>query len=231
MSAIQSQDAALLSFIAAVKADFETSLRILTESNTLSATRTFQAYVRVPNQKLVVALTPPDPWKGETEARAVVGSFEGEIVHGPVAAGRQGSRYAPIFEANAGVNVVIHVHTPYLGGWASSHRVLPILYAAAQRHTLAREIPVYVDRRPGEPAFINDVIRANPHTPAILEANGGATFWGQSIIEVSRFIWNLEEGAYFQGIAENLGGSQEFGPGVLDQQWNMGFVKKQDSAA
>jgi len=38
MSAIQSQDSALLSFIAAVKADFEKSLRILTETNTLSIT-------------------------------------------------------------------------------------------------------------------------------------------------------------------------------------------------
>ncbi len=231
MSLIQSQDPALLAFIAAAKQAFETSLRILTETHTLSATRTFQAYVRVPNQKWVVALTPPDLWKGETESRAVVGSFSGETIHGFGASGRQGARYAPIFEANAEVDVVIHVHTPYLGGWASSHRVLPILYAAAQRHTLAREIPVYIDRRPGEPAFINDVIRANPHTPAILEANGGATFWGKNIVDVSKFILNLEEGAYFQGIAEYLGGSQEFGPGVLDQQWSMGFVNKQDSAA
>jgi hypothetical protein len=98
---------------------------------------------------------------------------------------------------------------------------LPILYAPAQRHTKAREIPVYIDRRPGEPRFIVDTIRRDPNIPAILEANGGATFWGKNILDVSQYILILEEGAYFQALAESLGGSKEFGPGVLEQQWKM----------
>src|SRR5690606_32821400 len=108
---------------------------------------------------------------------------------------------------------------------------LPLLYAPSQRHTLAREIPVYIDRRPGEPAFINEKIRENPHTPAILEANGGATFWGRNIIDISKYILILEEGAYFQGLAEILGGSMDFGPGVLEQQSSMGFVNRKADAA
>jgi L-ribulose-5-phosphate 4-epimerase len=59
-----------------------------------------------------------------------------------------------------------------------------------------------------------------------LEANGGSTFWGQSIIEVSKYILILEEAAYFQGLAEVLGGTKAFGPGVLEQQWGMGFAKR-----
>ena len=57
--------------------------------------------------------------------------------------------------------------------------------------------------------------------PAIIEANGGATFWGKSILDVSKYILILEEAAYFQALAEPLGGSLEFGPGALEQQWKM----------
>lgn len=38
---------------------------------------------------------------------------------------------------------------------------------------------------------------------------------------MAKLILLVEEGAYFQALAENLGGSQEFGPGVLEQQWKM----------
>ncbi|HEX5361102.1 MAG TPA: class II aldolase/adducin family protein [Fluviicoccus sp.] len=231
MSFIRSTDAELLAFVEQAKKDYAKSLRILTETGTLSATRTFQPYLRVPGTDKVVALNPPDVWADETEVKAVVAGYDGTVYHGPERAGGQGKRYADIFKANPEVNVVIHVHGPYLGAWAATHRTLPILYAAAQRHTLAREIPVYIDRRNGESAFINDVIRKDANTPAILEANGGATFWGKGIIEVSKYILILEEGAYFQAVAESLGGAREFGPGVLEQQWGMGFVKKAAQAA
>jgi len=231
MSLIQSDDQALLSLVDQLKKEFALSLKILTETNTLSATRTFQAYVRVPGKDQVIALNPPDPWLAQTDVKASVATYDGQVIHGPEKAGGQGKRYAAVFAQNPDVNVVIHFHGPYLGAWASAHRVLPLLYAPSQRHTLAREIPVYIDRRGGESAFINQTIKADAHTPAILEANGGATFWGKGIIPVSQYILILEEGAYFQAVAENLGGSRDFGPGVLEQQWRMGFVKRDKSAA
>ena len=90
---------------------------------------------------------------------------------------------------------------------------------------------MYIDRRGGEAAFINDTIRQNADTPAILEANGGSTFWGKNIIEVSKYILILEEAAYFQGLAEVLGGTKEFGPGVVEQQWAMGHVSRGPASA
>ena len=53
---------------------------------------------------------------------------------------------------------------------------------------------------------------------AILEANGGATFWGTSVTDVSKDIMPFEEAAYFTALAETIGGSREFGRGVLEQQ-------------
>ena len=57
---------------------------------------------------------------------------------------------------------------------------------------------------------------------AILEANGGSTVWGRKgILSLANTIVNLEEGARLQAIAETLGGSKTYGPGVLEQQWKM----------
>lgn len=214
-----------------VRRDFAKAFRVLKESRTLTATNTYQAYVRVPDSDRVIAVHAPSPWADDQEIRAVVATYDGEVILDesipgatPLSgrgAGGNGKRYAAIFQARPEVNVVIHVHTPYLGGWASAHRVLPIRYAASQRVTLARELPIYIDRRQPEPLFILDRLAENPHTPAILEANGGATFWGEDLIKASKLILLIEEGAYFQGLAESLGGSQEFGPGVLEQQWKM----------
>ncbi|MDN6855042.1 class II aldolase/adducin family protein [Pseudomonas sp. CAN2814] len=224
-------DPQLASQLEQVRRDFAKAFRVLKESRTLTATNTYQAYVRVPGSDQVIAVHAPNPWADDQEIRAVVATYDGEVILDesipgatPLSgrgAGGNGKRYAAIFQARPEVNVVIHVHTAYLGGWASAHRVLPIRYAASQRVTLARELPIYIDRRQPEPLFILDKLAENPHTPAILEANGGATFWGDDLIKASKLILLLEEGAYFQGLAESLGGSQEFGPGVLEQQWKM----------
>lgn len=228
MSTLDSQ---LANQLEQVRRDFAKAFRVLKDSRTLTATNTYQAYVRVPDSDKVIAVHAPNPWADDQEIRAVIATYDGEVILDestpgatPLSgrgAGGNGKRYAAIFQARPEVNVVIHVHTPYLGGWASAHRVLPIRYAASQRVTLARELPIYIDRRQPEPLFILDKLAENPHTPAILEANGGATFWGDDLIKASKLILLIEEGAYFQGLAEGLGGSQEFGPGVLEQQWKM----------
>jgi hypothetical protein len=86
---------------------------------------------------------------------------------------------------------------------------------------------VYVDRRQPEQDFIVDRLDENPHIEAVVEANGGSTFWGDGILKVSRRIVLIEEGAFFQLQAQALGGSRTYGPGVLEQQWRMGLVPRE----
>ncbi len=211
--------------------------KVLKETRTLTATNTFQAHVRVPGSDLLIVAATPSPWDEDQGIRAVVASQDG-VVHldedlppgaspGESRQGGSGKRYAPVFRGAPQVNVVIHVHTPYLGGWAAAHRVFALNYAAAQRVTLARELPVYIDRRQSESQFILDALAANAHTPAILEANGGATFFGPSLVQAAQWILLFEEGAYFQTLGEILGGVQPFGPGVLEQQWRMSGLWEQ----
>lgn len=220
-----------LAFVEQAKRDFAKAFRVLQETRTLTATNTLQAYLRLPETDLVVALRAPSPWADEPKAGVSVVSYDG-VVHldeslpagAPLSQSREagsGKRYGKVLRERADVNLVVHVHTPYLGGWAGAHRVLPLRYAASQRVTLARELPIYIDRRQAESDFIIEALQANPHTPALLEANGGATFWGENILQVAKLVLLVEEGAYFQALAENLGGTQEFGPGVLEQQWRM----------
>jgi hypothetical protein len=46
--------------------------------------------------------------------------------------------------------------------------------------------------------------------------------WGkQGLRATAEFILLLEEGAQLQLLADALGGSRPYGPGVLTQQWKM----------
>jgi hypothetical protein len=224
-------NASQLDFVAQAKRDFAKAFRVLQETRTLTATNTLQAYLRLPETDLVIALRAPSAWADEPKVAVSVASYDG-VVHyddalpaGATLADSKeafsGKRYGQVLRERPEVNVVSHVHTPYLGAWAGAHRVLPLRYAASQRVTLARELPLYLDRTQNEADFIVQTLNRDANIPALLEANGGATFWGESILQVAKLILLIEEGAYFQALAENLGGSQEFGPGVLEQQWKM----------
>jgi ribulose-5-phosphate 4-epimerase/fuculose-1-phosphate aldolase len=203
----------------AITREFAHANRVLKETRTLSATNTFQAIVRVPGQEQLVVLSAADPFALEQEITPGVLAFDGTVVQGAKRAAVGGGRYIDVFRQRPEIGAVIHVHTPFLGGWAGTHRTLPIRYAPAQRFTRIRELPNYIDRRPSEASFILDRLAEDAGHFAILEANGGATFWGTSVTEVSKNILLFEEAAYFTTLAETIGGSQEFGPGVLEQQW------------
>jgi ribulose-5-phosphate 4-epimerase/fuculose-1-phosphate aldolase len=203
----------------AITREFAHASRVLKESRTLSATNTFQAIVRVPGREQLVVLSAADPFSHDQEAKAGVLGFDGTVVQGPGRAAVGGGRYIEVFRQRPEVNTVIHVHTPFLGAWAGTHRTLPIRYAPAQRFTRIRELPNYIDRRPSEASFILDRLAEDAGHFAILEANGGATFWGASVTDVSKNILLFEEAAWFTALAETIGGSKEFGPGVLEQQW------------
>ena len=194
------------------------AFRALRDTGTLSPAGTVTFVERVPGEEAIVSVRYPGPFAPDARPAAATLDFEGAPIGD--AGDRGGARYLPVFRAHPHITSVSHVHTPYLGAWAQSHRPLPILYVPVQRWTYDREIPIYIDRTVGEAVFINAALDAEPSLPAILEANGGATAFGaRGLGALAETIVLLEEGARFQAIAENLGGAREYGPGVLDQQW------------
>jgi L-ribulose-5-phosphate 4-epimerase len=215
-------------FVEQAKRDALKASRVLWESRTLSSSQTFQIYQRIPGENIYVTAPYPSAWD-DGELKISVSGFDGTAYVGKPQGGR--GRYTNIFEAHPRVTTVIHAHTPALGAWASAHKPLTIRYVPITRETVVKELPVYVDRRQQEQDFIVEKLAESPHLEAVVEANGGSTFWGDGILKVSRRIQLIEEGAYFQILAQALGGSKAYGPGVLEQQWKMGLIPKEVAEA
>jgi ribulose-5-phosphate 4-epimerase/fuculose-1-phosphate aldolase len=213
-------DQEVLDFVDQTRAQAQLAFRVLRETGSLTAFGTVGFVERVPGRELVVIVNDPGPFRKDEPLVASVLGLDGQVYAGNHGGG--GNRYLKLFRERPDVTSVSHVHSPALGAWAQTHRTLPIRYVPVQRYQLAREIPIYIDRRQPEVDFILDQITRNEHATAILEANGGATVWGkQGLIKLAEFIQIMEEGAKIQIEAEALGGSRDFGPGVLRQQWTM----------
>ncbi|HEY1127875.1 MAG TPA: class II aldolase/adducin family protein [Roseateles sp.] len=188
------------------------------ETGTITANGTVGFIERIPGEDKLVSVNYPGPFDKHKPLTASVTGLDGTVY-----AGRGQARYTKLFVEHPEITTVSHVHSPYLGAWAQTHRTLPIRYVPVQRYKLFRELPVYIDRRQPEVEFILDRLRENRYTSAILEANGGSTVWGTGgLRNTAEFILLLEEGARIQLLAESIGGSRDLGPGVLAQQWKMG---------
>lgn len=220
MTVLINEQIDLDTFVDHVVAEAEAAFTVFRETHTITANGTVGFIERVPGQELLVSVNYGGPWKRHQPLQASVSDFAGNVVRGKAKGGL--GRYTKLFQSHADVTTVSHVHSPYLGAWAQTHRTLPFHYVPVQRYQLARELPVYIDRRQAEVDFILDKIAENPFNLAILEANGGATVWGkQGLRATAEFILLLEEGAQIQLLADALGGSRPYGPGVLTQQWKM----------
>lgn len=206
-------------FAASVKQDAEHAFRVLRETGTTTAYGTVGFVVRVPGHEKLVVVNDPGPWNRGKEITPAVIGFGGTVYAGNHGGG---SRYNKLFIERPEVNIISHVHTLSVAAWAQTHRTFPINYVALNRHHLIRELPVYIDRRQPEVDFIIEKIEENPHTFAILEANGGGTVWGKGgVRELTDTIILLEEAASLQLQAELVGGSRNYGAGVLRQNWKM----------
>jgi L-ribulose-5-phosphate 4-epimerase len=209
----------VLAFADRAAADAATSFRVFRETGTISANGTVNFVERIPGEDLAVGLNNPGPWADDQTVRPVVAGLDGTVRHGQGPAGFAGA-YGGLFSAHPEITTVVHVHTPWLGGWAQTHKTLPIRYAASQRLTLSRAIPPHLDRSQAAADFILERLLDDPHLAAIFEANGGVNVIGRDgLLETAKFVVLLEEGAQFQAIAEGLGGSQEFTPSNLVAQW------------
>lgn len=210
----------LQAFIDQVLLEAEQAFTVFRETRTITANGTVGFIERVPGQELLVSVNYGGPWNYHKPLQATVTDFAGKVILGQGKGGL--GRYTKLFQQHPDITTVSHVHSPYLGAWAQTHRSLPFHYVPVQRYQLARELPVYIDRRQPEVDFILDSITQNPFNLAILEANGGSTVWGkQGLRATAEFILLLEEGAQLQLLADALGGSRPYGPGVLTQQWKM----------
>lgn len=215
--AIPTTDEALIAYVNQAKADALHSFNFLRDTGTLSASRIYHIAHRIPDRDLLLTIRFPWPWDRVQEPAIALEVFSARtdsILH----------------ESRLEADTVIHVHTPYLAAWSVAQKNFPILYVAAQRHLLAREIPNHLERTRSVLDIISERLNSQPQLappPGLLESNGGANIWGQGIIGTSQLILLIEEAAKLQSIAEQIGGAQEYTPGALDLQWQRtGLLEK-----
>jgi L-ribulose-5-phosphate 4-epimerase len=217
-------------FIVQATEEATLAFRVFRETGTITANGTVGFVERIPGESKLLSLNYAGPFNQGRPLEPTVFGLDGTVYVGE-GRGAGSGRYNKIFEQHPEITTVSHVHSPYLGAWAQTHRTLPIRYVPVQRYLLTRELPVYIDRRQPEQEFILERLRIDSHTPAILEANGGSTVWGkQGLRKTAEFILILEEGARLQLLAEAIGGSREYGPGVLVQQFKMSGLTEQARA-
>ena len=220
---------ATLAFVRESAADARKAFRWLRETGTTSPSSTIGFAVRIPGEDKIATLSHAGIWADDPdEVTAEVLDFDGNTYLGT---GRGGeARYLKIFKAHPDFAAISHVHAPHLGAYSQAHAELPLLYVPNRRFRFSTALPVYINRRQSEADFILDVLARDKAVPGIVEANGGATAWSfKGLRHLVNQIILLEEGARFQILAQAIGGSQPFGPGVLEQQWKMGGLVPADA--
>lgn len=207
----------LVSYIDEAKADALHAFEFLRETGTLSASWTLNISHRIPGHDKLLNINFPKPWDRQRTPSIGVASFSER-------------KDLVLHEERLEADTFIHVHTPYLSAWSLAHQPFPILYVAAQRHLLAREIPNHLERTRSVLEVIRERLDTHPEwapPPGILESNGGANIWGKGILKTAQLILFIEEAARFQAIAAQVGGAQEYTPGALDLQWKRtGLLEK-----
>jgi hypothetical protein len=209
-------DIDLASFIDEARRDALHAYDFLRETGTLSASLTFQVSYRLPGDRLL-AVRFPSPWERDRTPRVSLSHFSDHPE-------------SVLNEARLDADTLIHAHTPYLSAWSLAQKPFPILYVAAQRHLLAREIPNHLERTRSVLEVIRERLDTHPELappPALLESNGGANFWGRGIVKTAQLILLLEEAARFQILAEQIGGAKPYTPGAIELQWKRtGLLEK-----
>jgi hypothetical protein len=207
----------LLGYVDQARNDAVHAFNFLRDSGTLSASLTFFISHRVPEHDKLLSVRFPAPWSKDREVKTSLSDFSAHPDN-------------ILNEKRLEADTVIHAHTPYLAGWSLAHKPFPILYVAAQRHLLARELPVHLERRRSVLDVVRERLDQHPELappPALLESNGGANFWGRGILKTAELILLIEEAARFQAIAEQIGGAQPYTPGALEVQWaRTGLLEK-----
>lgn len=207
----------LVAYVDQARSDAVHAFNTLRDNGTLSASLTFHISHRIPGQDVLLGIRFPGGLARDQSPKVSISKFSdspGSILN----------------EERLDADTAIHVHTSYLSAWSLAHKPFPILYVAAARHLLAREIPNHLERERSVIEVIRERLDKHPELappPALLESNGGVNFWGKGILKTAELILFVEESARYQIYAEQVGGAQVYTPGALELQWKRtGLLEK-----
>jgi L-fuculose-phosphate aldolase/L-ribulose-5-phosphate 4-epimerase len=193
----------ILKFVQQFEADFAAALQLLRDSGVLLYRAAGNISLRVPGEERIViaGTSPPRP------GVAALVDFDLSRHQGHFGSGLRevAALHVAILRSRPDVNAVIHLHSPYLTGFAVAGRPLPNRYIPLLARS-ADDLPVaqWGPRYAPEPVL--ELLREHPQAHGALLANHGPFAWGKSVLEVTNFFIALEESAHVFFVAESLGG-------------------------
>ncbi len=207
----------LVTYVDQAREDAIHAFNFLKESGTLSPSLTFSISHLIKETNQLLSIRFPQPWSKSKEVKISLSDFADHKDH-------------VLNETRLEADTFVHAHTSYLSAWSVAQINFPILYVAAARHILAREIPNHLERTRSALDVLRERLDKHPELappPAQLESNGGANFWGKGILKTAQLILLIDEAARFQAIAAPFGGAKDYTPGALELQWaRTGLLEK-----
>ena len=196
--------APLSDFARSAKADIDDTVRLLTETGSLSIVGNGNAAKRYGEDKFVIGGF-EGPLKGGPVAVVVVDHaenvHEGELFyhHEEVL-----PLYSAIFRERPRAQVAIHTHSPHLVAWALAQRPLPIGRFTELSAYGIDSIPVTAAAARYDAEPVAATLREFSEAPALLHANHGLLAWGSDMPSLGRLVVALEEAARLQIEAERI---------------------------
>lgn len=128
--------------------------------------------------------------------------------------------HAVVYGQRSDVGSIIHTHSLNILAFALANRVLPCRYEAMLRYGQATDVPVAQWGPRGSKESIEAIgtaLESSPDTSAVILANHGVLAFGSEPLAVARLITALEEGAFAELAANELGGAQSLPPDALEK--------------
>ncbi|WP_312642478.1 class II aldolase/adducin family protein [Hydrogenoanaerobacterium sp.] len=166
---------------------------------------------RVPDENLMIVKASGSSFEDSTADGFVITDFDGNLVEGDGKPTREALLHGYIYRICPHVGAVVHVHSPYAIGWASTRKALPRVTWHAKLKMCADiptlDIPSPMVRIEDFP-MVKEIFDESPELPAFLLADHGVVAVAKDPISAEHTAELVEETAqvaYLELIAKKFG--------------------------
>ena len=165
---------------------------------------------RIPNKDLMLVKASGSSFGDSTTDGFLIADFDGNLVEGTGKPTREALLHGYLYKICPNVNAVIHVHSPYAIGWASTKKALPRvtwhskLKICADIPTL--DVPAAIVRKEDLP-LVEEIFIENPDLPGFILVDHGIVALGDNAINAEHNAELIEETsqiAILKGIVAKL---------------------------
>ncbi len=169
------------------------------------------ASARIPGKDLMLVKASGSSFGDSTPEGFVITDFDGNLVEGTGKPTREALLHGYLYRICPEVNAVLHVHSPYSIGWASSKKDLPRVTWHSRLKMCADipslDVPSPMVRQEDFP-LIEGIFRENPDLPGFILVDHGIVAVGPDAINAEHAAELIEETAQvaiLSGIVAKLG--------------------------